>query len=395
MAGLDPDQPGQTAGEDLSHPSVDLRFGLVVGAAAAVADPAQGFFGFGQSPPAGLSHGGGLLGGVDVGGPQTVGGAICGADGVGAQQSFPDGAPPGGQGLLALGAVVEAFQGGQAGRNLLGEALGPAGIGPQRHHEAHFGVVQAAEVFHIAQSRVGHHHQPGRQRRGQGLDAGHEGGQLAGGARVGPQVQRHPGLGGGLQGFDLPFDGPIRRPASSDQRRVLVVAGEAHRGEVQVQTAAVDVEAFQAAQQQLHAQLFGLGGDGVEGPAQPVVVEQTGRHLEQLGDGGRRRPRGDVIQRGRSAQPVGHQHGDDLAVGEQRLAPHGGQLVDDFGQPQPVQVVGHQQQRPDLTAGTGRRRIQAGERPRPPFQLAGRPASKRQRTGAVEVAAPVYLPPCL
>src|SRR6266487_4361257 len=45
------------------------------------------------------------------------------------------------------------------------------------------------------------------------------------------------------------------------------------------------------------AVLLGDRGQGFQRPAQPVAVQQHARHPEQLGDRGRRRPPGDVIQR--------------------------------------------------------------------------------------------------
>jgi hypothetical protein len=65
----------------------------------------------------------------------------------------------------------------------------------------------------VAQAGVGDHGQARRQRRGQGLDRGHERRRLAGRPGMRPEVQRHPGGSRGLQRLDLPADGPVRGPA--------------------------------------------------------------------------------------------------------------------------------------------------------------------------------------
>ena len=195
-AGADGDQVLDVAGEDLRDPGVDLFPGLVVAAAEPVADAGQGCFGRGQGALAGGGDGGGLLGGPDVGRPQVVAGAgVFAGDREGTQQALPGGALAGRQPPLPPGQVVQPFQRGQAAaRAGIGiEPCHPAGIGAQRDHEPHAGVVGGAQVLQVAQAGVGDHDQAWRQRRGQRLDRGHERRRLTRRPVVRPEVQRHPG----------------------------------------------------------------------------------------------------------------------------------------------------------------------------------------------------------
>ena len=187
-----------------------------------------------------------------------------------------------------------------------------------------------------------------------------------------PVVDRDPGAGGHLHGFDLPADAAVGGPALGHQRRSGVAAGEPHRGHIQVQPRQVRRAARRGGQGELAADLFGHRGQRVQRPAEPVIVEQSRGHAEQFGHRRRRRPARDVIQRRRRAQPVGHQRGDHLPVGQHRPPAHRHRRVDELHQAQPAQVMVHQQQRPDVAAGTGRRRIQPGERGRQLLELARR-----------------------
>ncbi len=60
----------------------------------------------------------------------------------------------------------------------------------------------------------------------------------------------------------------------------------------------------------------GLLGQRVEGAGDLVVVQRIRGDVEDLLDGPRRRPVGDADHRGRTAQPVGDQDLDDLAMGQ-------------------------------------------------------------------------------
>ena len=230
-------------------------------------------------------------------------------------------------------------------------------------------------MIEVAQAGVGDHDQTGRQRGGQGLDGGGERRQLRGGSLVRPEIDRHPGRDGRLQGLDLAGDGPVGGPAPGDQVRAAVMPGEADRGQVQVQPGGVrDREPADGGEHQLAADVIGDFRQGFQGAAEPVVVQQRRRGPEQLGDRGRGRPPGDVIQRRGRAQPAGGQHGRDLAVAGQRLAAARDRGVDDPGHAQGPQVVRHDQQRPDAAAGARRRLVQPGQ---PGGQLLQLPAGSQ------------------
>ena len=167
-------------------------------------------------------------------------------------------------------------------------------------------------------------------------------------------------------------DTAVGRPPLFHQRRAVIAAGEPHCGHIQVQPRQVGPAAGRGGQRQLAADLLGHRSQRLQRPAQPVVVEQTRRHAEQFGHRRRGGPAGHVIQRRRRAEPVGHQRGDHLPVGQHRLPAHRHRVIDELDQAQPIQVVGHQQQRPDVAAGAHRWRIQPGERRRQLLQLARR-----------------------
>jgi hypothetical protein len=85
LAGVDGDESDHVVGDDLGDSAVDVGFGPVERATAAVADPTQGCFGFGHGSLAGGSNGGGFFGRVDVGDAQVMAGSVGGADGEGAE----------------------------------------------------------------------------------------------------------------------------------------------------------------------------------------------------------------------------------------------------------------------------------------------------------------------
>ena len=260
----------------------------------------------------------------------------------------------------------------QAAVHVGGEPLGPAGVGAQRHDEAQLGGVGVAQRAQVAQGGVGDHHDLGWGEGGEPFQRGGEAGQFAARAGVGPVVDGDPVGGGGLQGLDLAGDGAVGGPALLHQRRVGVGAGEPDRGQVQVQPRQVHPAGRRGRQRQLAAHPLGDRGQRLERPAEPVVVEQSRRDAEQFGHRRAGRPAGDVVQRGRSGEPVGHQRGDHLPVGEHGPPAHRRRGVDQFHQVQPLQVVGHQQQRPDVAAGAHRRRVEPRERGRQLLELARR-----------------------
>ncbi len=71
-----------------------------------------------------------------------------------------------------------------------------------------------------------------------------------------------------------------------------------------------------------------LLGEGLEGAADPVVVEQVGGGAEYLLDSPRGGPVLDADQRGRLGDPVGDQCGDDLAVRQPGVAADRAEPVD-------------------------------------------------------------------
>src|ERR1035437_10252495 len=177
-AGAHLEQVRGFAGEDPGDLRVDLPAGLVVAAAQPVGDPAQGGLGLVQGALAGLADGGGFFGGPDVGRLQVMAGSVLGDGGEGRQQPLPDGALASGQVPLPPGDVVQGLQGAQAAGDIRAEPGRPAGAGAQRHDDPHVRGVRGAQVPGVAQAGVRDDDQAGRQRGGQGLDGGHERGQL-------------------------------------------------------------------------------------------------------------------------------------------------------------------------------------------------------------------------
>ena len=109
-------------------------------------------------------------------------------------------------------------------------------------------------------------------------------------------------------------------------------------------------------------QVLAVGGDNFQGTGQPVVIEQPGRHSQQLRHCRRGRPGGDVVKRGGTAQTVGDERGHHLAVGEQRPPAHRRDLVDQADKAEAAQVVGDEQERAParrVPAGGGSRRAKA------------------------------------
>ncbi len=125
-------------------------------------------------------------------------------------------------------------------------------------------------------------------------------------------------------------------------------------------------------QRKLAAHPFGHRRQRLQCPAEPVVVAQARWDAEQFGHRRGRRPARHVVERRRSGEPVGHQCGDHLAVGEHGPTPHRRRGVDQLHQAQPVQVVRHQQQRSDVAAGADARWVESGERGRQLIELARR-----------------------
>jgi len=81
--------------------------------------------------------------------------------------------------------------------------------------------------------------------------------------------------------------------------------------------------------------LVGLVGEGVQGPAEPVVVEQVGVDVVDLLHRPRMRPVGHGDHRFRAGQLVGDQRLDDLSVAGQRNITHRAGPVHDTRDVQP------------------------------------------------------------
>jgi hypothetical protein len=134
-AGLDVDEVGEPAREDLRDAAVDLCFGLVVAAAEAVADPFELLLGAAERPLAGGLDLALLLGGVDVGDAEA---ALLAGLGVG-QLPVSDRAPVAGAQLrrqvaLALADVAERPE--RLRPDVVQVALAPAaGAGLERGDE--------------------------------------------------------------------------------------------------------------------------------------------------------------------------------------------------------------------------------------------------------------------
>ena len=250
------------------------------------------------------------------------------------------------------------------------EPLGPAGIGAQRHHEPQPGRVGGAQPAQIPSPESATQMTPGGASWAMRSSAAAKQGASLDAPGWPPVVDRDPGAGGRLQGLELAGDGAIGGPPLSHQRRAGIPAGEPHRGHVQVQPRQVGPAAGRRGQGELATHPLGHRGQRLQCPAEPVVVEEARWDAEQFGHRRRRRPAGHVIQRRRPAQPVGHQRGDHLPVGQHGPPAHRDRVVDQVDQAQPVQVVAHQQQRPDVAAGAGRRGVEPGERGRQLLQLA-------------------------
>src|SRR5438270_11463976 len=78
-------------------------------------------------------------------------------------------------------------------------------------------------------------------------------------------------------------------------------------------------------------------GQGIQCPAEPVVVQQGGGSAEPVVGGVGGGPVGHVVERAGGGEPVGDQGGDHLAVGEVGSAPHRAGPVRDAGRVQPVE----------------------------------------------------------
>ena len=103
----------------------------------------------------------------------------------------------------------------------------------------------------------------------------------------------------------------------------------------------VDAEGADGSQRHRGGDLLEPAGQGIQCPAEPVVVQQGGGSAEPVVSGVGGGPLGHVIQRARGGEPVGDQRGDHLAVGELGSAPHRAGPVHDAGH---VQALEHRDQ---------------------------------------------------
>lgn len=124
----------------------------------------------------------------------------------------------------------------------------------------------------------------------------------------------------------------------------LVVPVQGDRRHVPVQLGAVDAELGDRLSPDRADDPLDLRRDGVQRPAEPVVVEQVRFDTEDLLHRPLPGPVADLHQRRGSGQTVGHQHLDDLAMGDMRDIAHRTQFVDDPREVQPAQKLGRGRQ---------------------------------------------------
>lgn len=287
------------------------------------------------------------------------------------EQPPPAAALAGRQPTLALGDVVDRDQPLEA-PDLGPEAIDPAGVGPQRDDEPRPGPIGGAQAAQVAEGGVGDHDEARRQQRLQAFQGLGERRHLGRRPLVRAEVERDPGGGRRLERPYLAGHPPVRAPALGHEPRATVGAREADARQIEVEPGGIDREPLDGGEQQPAPDVLGARRERVEGATQPIVVEQGGGHPDHLGETRRRRPAGHVVERRGCGEPVGDEGGDHLAVGEQRAAAHRQRAVDELDQAEVTQVVGHDEQRPDLPTAAERRRVEPGEGARPAIELARR-----------------------
>ena len=312
-----------------------------------------------------------LLGGVHVGDPKA---ALLAGLGIGDLKRAKDAAVAAAlarwHAALALGEVAQRAQRALAG--LVAKALAKAGHRPQRDDEAKPGPVCLAERLEVAKRGVGDHEQPLGQELAQALQAAADHLKLRRRPGSRAQVERHPLSARRLQDADLAGDPALGRPALLDQRRVLVGAGDAQRGQVEVKAGGVESEALDRPQHDRAAQLLGVRAERLQAAPEAIVVEQLVGNPEQLVDRCARGPAGDVVERRGRGQAAGDQRHHHLSRGELVAPAAGQQPVDLLADPNRPGEVLDQQQGADLAADPSERWVEPREGARQLLELARR-----------------------
>ena len=141
------------------------------------------------------------------------------------------------------------------------------------------------------------------------------------------------------------------------RRGVLLIhlwagAVEGDRGHVPVDPGNVQAELLDRCCADGADDLVQRRGDGVEGAAEPVIVEDLRSDPEAVFDGPFACPVDDADQRCRGGQPVGDHGFDDLAVGSQRDIADWAEPIDDRGDAELVQKGGDHRQTPERLLDT-------------------------------------------
>lgn len=246
------------------------------------------------------------------------------------------------------------------GRELVRKAAGRS----ERHDEPQAGILDLRQRLGMPAGRIAHQHTSRTGHLREALEAASDERQLGRVARVRPPVHRHPVRRGGLQRPDLPAYLPIRPPPLRDQRRLLIGARDPQRRQIDMQPSDIQPEPVDRARGKRAANRLRVHREGLKRPPEPVIVQQSCGDPEQLVHRRPRRPPGHVIQRRGRAQPRADQSGNDLPDRQHRPRTAGQRAVHNGDEIKRPHEVPGQQQRADLPARAGHRRIQPRERSR-------------------------------
>jgi hypothetical protein len=128
---------------------------------------------------------------------------------------------------------------------------------------------------------------------------------------------------------------------------LVIVAVQGDRGHVPAHPGSLDAERLDRGQSHRPDQVIKLRGDRVQGPADPIVVEQFGIDTEHLAHRPGSGPLLHVHQRRGRGQPVGDQHLDNLPMSEFSQVTHRTGGIHQLPDPQPGTKLGHHRQRPE------------------------------------------------
>ena len=172
----------------------------------------------------------------------------------------------------------------------------------QRHHEPHARLVDLAHRLGLSHRGVTHDQQPRTRDLKQPLQARADQRQFRRVPRIGTAVEHRPIRRARLQRADLPSHPTIRRPPLADQRRMLIRTTDPDRGQIDMQPAGSDTEPLDRTRRDPRAEILGVEGEGLQRPAETIIVQQRRRDPQQLMHRGTGRPARDVIQRRGRAQ---------------------------------------------------------------------------------------------